>query len=517
MRTNNSIKNIYFSLMTQLVMVILGFISRRVFIDNLGTEYLGVNGLLTNILSMLSLVEGGMGASIIYNLYKPIAENDKYKIIALVQLYKKIYIIIAILVFIISIAIYPFIGVVMKGDSNVPFIGVVYFIFVLKNIISYLNAHKWSLINADQKGYIIVRYNLVFNIITTISKICILKLTQNYVLFLTIEVLIFIIQNIWNGHVVNKRYPYIKSKEKYKIDNEVKDNLITNVKALFLHNIGSYCVFSTDNLLIGGFINVATVGLYSNYNMITGQLHSLISPILGGIGASVGNLIAIEDVKKKYQIFNVIYLVNFWLYSIAVIFLFNLLEPAITLFFGNGLLIDKLTFIVILVNFYLNGLRSSVITFKTKGGIFSQDKYVTIIVAIINLTTSIFLVKYLGLAGIFLGTTISTISIPLWYQPKLVYNIIFNKSVFEYIKKYLMYLVITIIVGALTTSICSVINIKYTLIELIIKGIVCIFIPSIIYLIAFFKTDELKYLITVMKNIIAEKIISSKKVKLQSE
>ena len=302
MRTKNSIKNIYMSIVTQIVITLLGFISRKVFLNSLGTEYLGINGLLTNVLSMLSLVEGGIGTSIIYNLYKPLAENDEPKIIALIQLYKKLYGILAVVIFILSMGLYPLLGVLIKGGTNISFLGFVYFIFVIKNVISYLNAHKWSLINADQKGYVLVKYNLIFNIVTTISKIIVLKISQNYILYLVIELLIFIIQNIWNGNVVNRRYPYIKDSKKYKVDSDTKENLITNVKAIFLHNIGTYCVFGTDNLLISSLISLKTVGLYSNYTLIISQLASLLTPILNGIGASVGNLIATESKEKIYEI-----------------------------------------------------------------------------------------------------------------------------------------------------------------------------------------------------------------------
>lgn len=510
MRTKNSIKNIYMSIITQIVITLLGFISRKVFLNSLGTEYLGINGLLTNVLSMLSLVEGGIGTSIIYNLYKPLAEDDEPKIIALIQLYKKLYGILAVVIFILSMGLYPLLGVLIKGGTNISFLGFVYFIFVIKNVISYLNAHKWSLINADQKGYVLVKYNLIFNIVTTISKIIVLKISQNYILYLVIELLIFIIQNIWNGNVVNRRYPYIKDSKKYKVDSDTKENLITNVKAIFLHNIGTYCVFGTDNLLISSLISLKTVGLYSNYTLIISQLASLLTPILNGIGASVGNLIATESKEKSYEIFNVTYFVNFWIYSICSITLYNLIEPFINWIFGEGLLLNKLSLILILCNFYLTGLRTSINIFKSKAGIFSPDKYIPLLEAAINLVASLILTKYLGLAGIFLGTTISTISIPIWTQSKLVYNKIFDKSVFEYFKKYFIYLILTLVCALITIELCSLIVITNEFLSLIVKGIVCVVVPSIIYLVLFFNTKEFKYIISICQPIIKKVVLSYK-------
>ena len=508
MRTKNSIKNIYISILTQVIITLLGFISRKVFVDSLGTEYLGVNGLLSNVLSMLSLVEGGIGTSIVYNLYKPLAENDEPRIIALVQLYKKLYGILAVVIFGLSLTLYPFLGVLMQDDSAITSINIIYFIFVAKNMISYLNAHKWSLINADQKGFVLAKYNLIFSIVTTISKIIVLLITNNYILFLLIETAIFIIQNLWNGKVVNERYPYIKTKEKYFIDEDIKNNLITNVKALFLHNIGGYCVFGTDNILISAFISVKAVGLYSNYTMIIEQLSSLLTPIINGIGASVGNLIATESKEKNYEIFNITYLINFWIYSVCTIFLYNLLEPFITWWLGDGFLLDKLTFIVVLINFYISGMRKSVMTFKNKAGIFVNDKYIPLLEALINLGSSIILVKYFGLAGIFMGTTISSITFPLWTQSKLVYNKVFNKSVIEYFKKYLLYIVLTIAVGIVTTFLCNTIVIT-GFIGLVLKGLICMIVPNIIYIILFYKGNECKYILNTLKVLIDKKKVAT--------
>ena len=214
MRTKESIKNISVSLLSQIIVILLGFISRKVFLDSLGSEYLGINGLMTNVLSMLGLVESGIGVSIVYNLYKPLAEKDEKKVISLIQLYKKTYIILALIVLAVSICIYPIMIKITKSDISYQYITIVYFIFVFKNILSYLYAHKWSLINADQKGYVLARINIIFTIVTLGVRIIILNITKSYILYLSIEIIIIMIQNVFNSHVVDKYYPYIKSKEK---------------------------------------------------------------------------------------------------------------------------------------------------------------------------------------------------------------------------------------------------------------------------------------------------------------
>lgn len=505
MRTQNTIKNIYISLASQIIIIILGFISRKIFINSLGTEYLGLNGLLTNILSMLSLVEGGMGASIVYNLYKPLAEDDRPTIIALTQLYKKIYGFLAIAVFVLGGLLYPFLEHLMKDQQSIPFLGIIYFIFIIKNVISYLNAHKWSLINADQKGYILASYNLIFNVFTTVMKIIILMLTSDYILYLLIELFIFIIQTIWNGYIVNKFYPYISSKEKYVVNTHIKANIFTNVKSIFLHKIGTYFVFGTDNLLISAYINTNTVGLYSNYTLILTNMQTLLNQVSLGIDASIGNLIATEGEEKTYKVYKIFYLINFWLYSMSTIFLYNIVEPFINVWFGEGLLLSHGTFIIILINFYLTGMRNPINIFKEKSGIFAPDRYMPLIEAIVNLIVSIILVKKMGIMGIFLGTTISTLVIPFWTQPKIVFEKVFGVSLFEYFKSYLYYIFIALSVGYFSSYVNNYIPYNGFLL-VICRSIVSLVICNLCYFLIFFRTDEFKYLFNVGRILLKSKI-----------
>lgn len=487
-------KNISIGVFSQIIIVLLGLISRKVFVDSLGIDYLGIDGLLTNVIAIMALVESGIGISIVYNLYKPLAENDKDKVTALIQLYKKAYKVLAIIILVISIVLFPFLMNILKDADFISNISFIYFLFVVKNMISYLNAHKWSLINADQKGYVLARMNLLFQVSTTIAKIIILVLTQNYILYLIIELFIYLLQNIVNGAIVNKRYPYIKTKVKYFVDKSTMDNLVKNVKAMFLHNIGGFLVFGTDNILIASFISVATVGLYSNYTMIINQLSALVKPILGGIGASVGNLITTESNEKTYSIFKIVYLVNFWIFSLCVIFLYNLLEPFITWWLGKELLLEKTVFIVILLNFYLTGMRTAIATFKDKAGLFVQDKYAPLIEGGINLISSLVLVKYYGLAGIFMGTTISTITTIFWTQPCIVYKHVFMKPVQSYFIKYGFFAMLTFGACFATTFICTIIVAGNDFISLVIKGMICLIVPNLIYICIFYKNAEFQYL-----------------------
>lgn len=505
MRTKFAIKNIVVGLISQVVIVLLGFMSRKVFIDSLGSEYLGVNGVMTNILSMMVLIESGIGISIVYNLYKPLSENDYSKVNTLVYTYKKAYFILAVIMSLLSLGLYPFLTYFMKLEQPIPGLGLVYFIFVIKNIISYLNAYKWALINADQRGYVIARSNMVFQILTTITKIIVLVQTESYILFLIVELLIFIMQNLVNTFIVKRRYPYLNKQNIVSLDKETSANINQNVKAMFFHNIGGYLVTSTDNLLIAVLVSIKAVGLYSNYTMIISQLSALLTPVTSGISASVGNLIATEGREKTYSIFKTSYLISFWIYGFATIFLFNLLDPFISWWIGQEYLLDKSILIVILLNFYISGMRGPISTFKNKAGLFVQDKYVSVFEGIINLIGSIILIRRFGFIGVFLGTLLSTILTVFWTQPKVVYKELFQKSLKIYFVDYFKYLIILVFTLIITTIICSNI-IGYTFVSLVIRGLICISVPNIIFLILFLRTKEVKYLLKILKNQIVNKI-----------
>ncbi len=510
MRTEHSIKNMYIGVSTQIIIAMLGFISRKVFLDSLGLTYLGINGLLTNVLAMLALVESGIGTGIVYSLYKPLAVQDYPKIIALIQLYKRAYAILAGIIFVISLIFYPFLGYFLKGQDVGMTITIAYFLFVAKNAIAYLNAHKVSLITADQKEYIILRINFLFQLLGYAGKIIILLWTENYLLYLIVEVGLFLIQTLINGNIVNKQYSYIKTKIRYSLDELERKQLITNIKALFLHSISGFCVTGTDNLLISAFIGVAVVGIYSNYTMIIGQLGTVLAPLLDGFGASVGNLIALENKEKRYSIFRVTYFINFWIYSVGVIFLYCMLEPFINWWLGKGYLLDSLTYILILVNFYVMGMRSSILIFKVKGGLFVQDQYFTLLEAGVNLIASCLLVMYMGLPGIFLGTLISTLTTVFWNSPRIVYKYLFDKQVFSYFKTYVFYACITIGTGILTVWVADLTVRDQTFVSLLVRGCISVFVPCLVYSALFYKTNEFIYI----KEVVLLTLRKVKRVKL---
>lgn len=493
MRLKKSLKNILFNIGSQIIIIILSFISRKIFIDKLGSLYLGVDGIILSLISLLSIIESGVGTAITYNLYEPLAKKQIDKIKSLMCVYKKIYRCLGLLITCLGIICYPLLKKLIGDEQRIEFLFLVYILIILKNTFTYFNAHKFALINSDQNGYKLKVYNVIFIGISTLAKIIVLKLTQDYTLYLTIDLLFFTSQNIYMGLIVERLYPYLKSKEILTLDKKIYMNIKNNTKAMFLHKIGSFFVFGTDNILISKYISIIMVGYYSNYIMIVGQIGAIFGIVISSLSSSVGNLIILENNSKKYSLFKIIFFINFWIFSSICIILNNLISPFIKWWIGDSYVLEESVVLIILLNFYITQMRSAGYLFKSGAGIFQEDKFFPLIESGVNLICSLILVKNFGLKGILLGTTLSSLAVPFWTQPYLIYKIIFKKSFYKYLYRYLLYTLIFFIVGAIINVLSSYL-INDTIFNLIINGMLYLIVINIIYIILFYRTKEFQYI-----------------------
>ena len=502
MRTLNSAKNLASSLGITLIMTLLGFFTRKVFVDNVGVEYLGLNGLLSNILGVMTLLEGGFAASVVYNLYKPLAEDDRPRILALLQLYRKVYRYIALGIIVFALCLYPFIDFFIKDSENLEYVSIVYFIFLFNSVVGYFTAYKWSIINASQQTYKLTAINLTYQVGLSFTKLAILYYTKNYILYLIVEALFGVGLNIAIVMKANQLFPYIKTKDRYLLDAATKSNIITNMKALFIHKIGGYFMHSTDNIIISTFVGVASIGLYSNYTLLTGTVKSTVTQVLDSFSESVGNLIASESSEKVYEVFKTTFFVNFLLASVPVIILHNTITPFISWWLGEQYLLGYTTLCIILLNFYIDLMRSTSLTFKTKAGIFVKDRFTPLLQGIINLILSYVFVQYWGLPGVLFATSISILSIGFWQFPRLCYKFIFHKSLWNYFRKYIIYTLVGGLTLLLSHNICNLVSLDDALLRTLSNGIISIIFIIGVYYLFFSRTEQYSQLLVYVKNVI---------------
>lgn len=501
MRTEKSVLNMLVGVIGQGLGIILSFVIRVVFTRYLGATYLGLNGLFTNILSVMSLVELGIGSAIIFSLYKPLAEEDKGQIIALMKVYKKFYTFVGVFIFVVGLLMSPFLSLFIKDMPDIDHINFIFILYVANAALSYFNAYKQNLIIADQKKYITVIYHYALYFVLGVAQTIVLYVTHNIYYYLILQIISTVLENVLLTIKANKLYPFLKEKSDATLEEDTRKNIYKNTKALFFHKIGGIVVTATDNLLISKFLSLMLVGCYANYSLIINSLKSLINQMFVAVTSSVGNLNVESTSEKKEEVFNALFYFNYVIYGISSICLFVMFNDFIEIAFGKDLLLNITVVFLIVVNFYLSGMRQTLLTFKDAMGMYWQDRYRPIFEAIINLGSSIILLKYFGISGVFLGTAVSTILTCFWLEPYIVYKYGFEKKVGGFFKKYFIYLIMELLIGTVTYNCAAQIDVTgwWTM---ILKAIVTLFMSTILTVGIFSKSRESKYLFQKVKGII---------------
>ena len=502
MRTLNTLKNVIGNFANSLCLNLLRFVSRIVFIKCLSDVYLGVNGLLSNVLGLLALSELGIGTAINYSLYKPLEQKNEKKIKALMFFYKRAYLIIAAVVFVAGVALLPFLPSLIKDTTGIENLSIIYLIFLVNMVIGYLFSYKRTLITADQKNYKIMPILIFYNFLTTILQIIVLLLFRNYIVYLLMQSICIILENITVNHFINKQYPFIKTinKEDKLEKNELKE-IVVNVRALILHKIGSYVFTSTDNLIISKFIGIIQVGFYSNYVLVVNMINSFITTLTNNVVSSLGNLIATDDEQRKYKVFNEMNLICFILYGVSTVCFINLFTPFITFCFGEKFVLDNSILYLISFNNFVFGMTSVSIVFQNASGLYDKDKFVPLIQSITNLIISIVLAIRIGLAGVLIGTLISNI-IPLIVKPTIVYKNIFKDKVYKYFINLLKQTIIIAVITLCSGLLIHFVTFENMLIQFIINLVVTIIIAGIVILAIYRKNESFLSLIERAKNIL---------------
>ena len=505
-RVDRVAQNVKFAAISQLTLVLSNFIVRKVFIMMLGEEYLGLSGLFSDILSMLSLAELGFGTSIVFSLYKPLAEGNTEKIKSLMNLFRKAYHVIGIFVLVAGVAMTPFLGFFVKEMThNIPYIEWIYIINVVNSGVSYFFIYKASLLFADQKKYVEMIINTVVKLASALLQLAVLVLTRNYMLYLIVMICATFMQNILVSRKVDRIYPYLKDKNVQKLEQEDTAQIKRNVGAMVFHKIGHVAVFSTDSIIMAKFVSVAAVGLYSNYMLIRKALINVIDLFFVSIAASMGNVNACETDEKKYEVYGHVYFLSAWMFGLICICLLCLYNPFITIWLGEDYLLSFSTVFVIVLNFYMYCMRMPVNNTKEAMGLFWNDRFKPIFEVIINLVVSVILVKRFGIDGVLWGTLISTVTVPFWVEPYVLYKRGFKKSVVKYYSHYFGYLGITAVAAAVTYGLCSLTSSGIG--GFLLKMIICALVPNVIYLLVYHRTKDFGYLQNVITGLLRKILV----------
>ncbi|MDO4963773.1 MAG: polysaccharide biosynthesis C-terminal domain-containing protein, partial [bacterium] len=401
------------------------------------------------------------------------------------------------------ISITPLLPIFIKEMPNVKNIYFIYILFVINTSISYYFSYKRNLIIADQKIYIYTLFKYLFYFVLNVLQIFILILTKNYILYLIIQIICTFLENLSISIRANRMYPYLKDKNVDKLDVKTKNEIVKNTKAMMMHKIGATVVNGTDNILLSKFVSLISVGLYSNYYLITSSLHKILSQVYSSALAIICNLCVSNNIDTQYKVFKKIDFLGYWLYSFSSVCLLCLFNPFINLWVGKEYIFNFNIVIILVINYYIFGMRKAVLAFREASGLFYKDRWKAIIEAIVNLVTSILLAFKFGTFGVFLGTLISSVTVCVWVEPYVLFKYGFKMNLWKYFKQYFKYLFVTVILGVITYFICSMVCFN-VYISFLIKLIICIIVPNLLLILIFYRTDEFKYYFDLIKKILSK-------------
>ena len=498
MRTEKALKNSFVEILSNILLILFAFAIKRIFNDILGAEYLGISGLFSSLISGLCIVELGFGNAIIYNMYRPVAENDTEKIKVLIGFYQKVYQIIALIVFVLGLLLLPFVESIVGVTSEELNLNIklIFLLYVIDVVVSYLASYKRSMLYAHQQTYITTFVHTVVMMLTYILQILVLLIVKSFYAYLIISISLRIIENVSINIIVNKKYPYILQKSNEKLDSETVKDIKKKVKGLIFHNLSTFLVLGTDNIIISMVpgLGVLMVGVYSAYSLIMSKITAIVDSVFNSLTATVGNLLLEKDKEKIYGTFKNIFLINSWIYIFAAISFYYISFPFIELWMGKGFVLDKITVFVITFKLFISGLRASFGCFKNAAGIFYEDRFVPIIESFVNLVASIPLAMCYGLKGVIIGTIISTMVLYVYTFPKYVYGVVLGKNNKLYIRDIAAKVIQFVVIFVITGVVVNIAKDSNTFITMIYRGAVCVIIPNLCLLLLNYRTKEFEFI-----------------------
>lgn len=440
-RKRNVFKNIKIGFGAQIASYLLSFITRMVFVRYLSVEYLGINNIFSNVILLFSIAESGAGGVFGSLLYNPLHEHNEQKVADIINYMHTFFRKLAVAISVLAIGMFPFLNWII-GETDIENIRFIYFLFVIKNIFSYLLLHYDTLVSADQRKYLTVLYMRVFSVVQYILQVLFLYLGKGFEIYMIIQTLCAMLPYLMLRLKCRKEYSYIFNKRESQLSLNDKKELKIKIYSGFWTHL-SYVIFNgTDSLVITKILGLSVAGIYSNYLVILNVITTFSSILISSLSASVGNFIAEKGKKQVYTVYErllfAVMILTFFCTGCLICF-FN---PFIQIWLGEKYLLDSATVSLIALTFAFGdvGFRRLLVIFKWASGLFVRDKYCYVLEAGINVFLSILLgIKY-GLPGI-LGATVLSSLVTIISSVYIMSKYFFEISALKMILNILIYIV----------------------------------------------------------------------------
>lgn len=482
MDKRKSILNISSSIFSRIILLIAALFVRRLLIQYIGNEVNGLNSLYSSIIGLLSVAELGVGSAIVFSMYKPIVDGDDRMVGALYCLYKKLYRIIGAVIFASGLAVMPFLPRLINDYEMVRVnVYTSFFLTLLSVTISYLYSAKTSLIEAHKNNYVTTGIMTASRMLRYVLQIAAIIIWKSYTAYLICQIIETLVIWIMTERLVYKLYPDIVRMNE-QIDDKTGREVAKNVKAMFMHKIGTIMVGAVDSLVISTFIGVVILGKYSNYIAIAGVVTSVIAMFFTPLTSVLGHMCASsepEDIEKHFEFF---YSLNYILGFVFFLGYYAVIDNVVTIIFGRGLEMSGVVVFVITLNQFIGYLRYSQLTFRDAAGVFYYDRWKPALESAANLTLSIMLVKLLparyAVAGVIIATIITCLLICDIVEPHILYKYVFKKPAGKFYKKNYSYIALfsfsLLIIGKIHVIAVS------EIIELILNGTISVLFSGLV-------------------------------------
>ena len=502
-RTKNTKRNMVSGMLLQITNIILPFIVRTIILYVLGEEYQGLNGLFTSILQVLNLIDLGFSSAVVYILYKPIANEDYDVVCAIMAYFKKIYQIIGFVILALGMIIFPFLPFLIKGEyPNDINIYILYLIYLFNSVISYwLFAYKSALLTAMQRADIVNNISTITRGLLNFIQICVLLIYKNYYVYIIFLPLLTIVNNILLEIISKKVFPSIIPNG--QIPNQIKHDLIKQVKGIVINRIGDVARNGADNIFLSALIGLTAVAVYNNYFYIYSALYGISLTLANSMSASVGNCMVKESQEKNYHDMCKFTYIFSWFTGWCTICMCCLYQPFMKIWMrGNeSLMLSNYDMLLFCIYFYaitMNNIRNQ---YLNGAGIYWELRYWYFFEAIGNVVLNFLLGYFWGTTGILIATLITIILFNFISRTNVLFKLYFKDSPAKYYIQHLSYIVVTILCGIITYVLCEQIyedGIK----GLFLRMLICIVVPNIFYLLVYFRTSKFKESIAFAKQVI---------------
>lgn len=479
-RTVNSVRNMFWGAINRAVSIVFPFIVRTIFIKVLGEEYLGLNSLYSSILQVLNLADLGFASAVVASMYKPIAEGNEEEICALMNLYRKIYRTIGLVILSIGLVLTPFIDKLINGvppqGVNIYFLWILY---LLNTVVSYLFfAYKVSLLNAHQRNDLTEKIGALCRAISSLLQIFVVVVWKNLYLYVILTILCSVAYNLFCSIECNRMYPQYQCRGNLGI--QTKNNIGKNIGALAIQKIGNTVSLSLDAVVISAFLGLTTVAIYGNYFYIISAISTFIALIYSSITASIGNSLATETTEKNYHDFKKIFFLNTWIVGWCCICFMCLFQDFMKVWMGESLLFPITIVLTLVLRFFFEQVRKVVLTYKDAAGMWWVDKWRPMVGCVVNLILNVALVKTIGVAGVALSTIVSYAFVEMPWETNALFTHYFKKPQQEYYFIMLQSIVKLTICGGVTYLICYLIPL-HGILAVVVKLIICLSLPNVLF------------------------------------